>query len=96
MPKKKEPVGPRPCWLSLESVREAGVSCAALSPAPVGCAVGRGRKELVGAFCLLSIWRRTRRPWRALDRQYSQRQGISRGIGGIVGPRHSTAHACPP
>src|SRR5216117_2931918 len=46
--KKGGPVGPRPCWLSLEAVREAGVELRrAFAGGGCGCAVGRKREEVV-------------------------------------------------
>src|SRR6267378_8185332 len=52
--KKGARSGPRSCWLSLEAVREAGVKLRrAFAGGRVGCAVGRGRKELVGGVLLV-------------------------------------------
>src|SRR5205809_7583391 len=46
--KKRGPVGPRPCWLSLEAVREAGVKLRrAFAGGGSGCAVGGKREEVV-------------------------------------------------
>src|ERR1700675_1403437 len=53
-PKKRGPVGPRPCWLSLEAVREAGVKLRrAFAGGRSGCAVGRKREEVVGGVRLV-------------------------------------------
>src|SRR3977135_2963844 len=81
---KRGPVGPRPCWLSLEAVREAGVKLRrAFAGGGSSCAVGGKREEVVGGVRLVVY----------LDVEHADRgelrqcifpaQGKRGGIGGI-------------
>src|SRR5438132_12053174 len=83
-PKKRGPIGPRPCWLSLEAVREAGVKLRrAFAGGRVGCAVGRGRKELVGGVRLVFYLGVEHADRGELRQRISPPQGKRRGIGAI-------------
>src|SRR6266704_3240863 len=82
--KKRGPVGPRPCWLSLEAVREAGVKLRrAFAGGGSGCAVGRKREEVVGGVRLVVYLGVEHAECGELRQRIFPAQGKRRGIGGI-------------
>src|SRR6266480_5666161 len=82
--KKRGPVGPRPCWLSLEAVREARVKLRrAFAGGGGGCAVGGKRKELVGGVPLVVYLGVEHADRGELRQRIFPAQGIRGGIGGI-------------
>src|SRR6266480_6620622 len=82
--KKRGPVGPRPCWLSLEAVREARVKLRrAFAGGGDGCAVGGKRKELVGGVPLVVYLGVEHADRGELRHGIFPAQGIRDGIGGI-------------
>src|SRR6267378_3081990 len=81
---KRGPVGPRPCWLSLEAVREAGVKLRrAFAGGGSGCAVGGKREEVVIGVRLVVYLGVEHAERGELRQRIFPAQGIRRGIGGI-------------
>src|SRR5438309_1566630 len=83
-PKKRGPIGPRPCWLSLEAVREAGVKLRrAFAGGGSGCAVRRKREEVVVGVRLVVYLDVEHAERGELRQRIFPAQGKRCGIGGI-------------
>src|SRR5438034_1226412 len=81
---KRGPVGPRPCCLSLEAVREAGVKLRrAFAGGGDGSAVGGKRKELVGGVRLVVYLGVEHAERGELRQRIFPAQRVRGGIGGI-------------